>query len=61
MGKAVSNSNLAERIWEANYPGSADAIRVYIRHLREKLEINPNKPRLIITKLGIGYTLVNPN
>jgi two-component system KDP operon response regulator KdpE len=57
-GKAVSNSSLAASVWETDYPDSADAIRVYIRHLREKLEISPNKPQLILTKPGVGYMLV---
>ncbi len=57
-GKAVSNSSLAASVWETDYPDSADAIRVYIRHLREKLEISPNKPQLILTIPGVGYMLV---
>ena len=33
-------------------------LRVYIAHLREKLEIEPSKPRLILTEPGVGYRLV---
>jgi len=59
-GKVVTHSSLAEEIWGENYPGATEAIRVYIRHLREKIEPNPSKPRLIVTKSGTGYALTQP-
>jgi two-component system KDP operon response regulator KdpE len=33
-------------------------LRVYLAHLREKLEINPAQPELFITEPGVGYRLV---
>jgi two-component system KDP operon response regulator KdpE len=60
MGHIVSKDSLAQNIWEGNYPDSANAIRVHVRHLREKIEINPDHPELIITKPGIGYMLSYP-
>ena len=59
-GKVVTHSSLAQEIWGDYYPGAAEAIRVYIRHLRQKIEANPHKPKLIVTKPGIGYTLTQP-
>lgn len=59
-GKVLTLSSLSEKIWGDDYPGAKEAIRVYIRHLREKIEPDPSKPRLIVTKPGIGYTLVQP-
>jgi two-component system, OmpR family, response regulator VicR len=59
-GKAVSHTSIAERIWEEDYPDAVDAIKVHIRHLREKLEEDPGHPELIITKSGIGYLFSRP-
>lgn len=56
-GFALSLDTLAQKIWGDDYPGAYEAIRVYIRHLRKKIEDNPSKPRLIITKSGVGYLL----
>jgi two-component system KDP operon response regulator KdpE len=56
-GNVLSLASLAQKIWGDNYPGAYEAIRVYIRHLRKKIEDNPNEPKLILTKPGIGYLL----
>ncbi len=56
-GMVLSLSTLAQKIWGDDYPGAPEAIRVYIRHLRKKIEKDPDKPKLIITKPGIGYKL----
>ena len=57
QGKAVSCASIAEILWGTDYPGSNKAIRVYIRQLRQKIEKDPNNPKLIITKPTIGYAL----
>jgi two-component system response regulator VicR len=59
-GHVVTHSRLGEVIWGEDYPGAVDSLRVYIRHLREKLEADPGNPRLILTKVGIGYLLAKP-
>ncbi len=59
-GKVVSNECLAGHIWEAAYPGAVEALRVYIHHLRQKLEADPNQPRLILNQPGVGYLLMMP-
>jgi len=53
----ATHSSLAEAVWGSDYPGSADSLKVHIRRLREKIENDPSKPELIITKPGIGYFL----
>lgn len=53
----VTTNSLAEAIWGEDYPGSYKAIRVYLRRLREKLEQDPSKPSVIITRPGLGYEL----
>jgi two-component system response regulator VicR len=59
-GQVVSHSSLADAVWGEDYPGAVDSLKVYIRRLREKLEIQPQQPQLIITKAGVGYLLVKP-
>jgi two-component system KDP operon response regulator KdpE len=56
-GKVVTFSSLAELLWQEEYPGYKDAIQVYIRRLRKKIEIDPSNPALIHTQTGIGYYL----
>jgi len=56
-GHVVTHSKLAEAVWGEDHPGATDSLRVYIRHLREKLEADPGNPKLILTKVGVGYIL----
>jgi two-component system, OmpR family, response regulator VicR len=60
-GQVVTHSSLADAVWGEDYPGAIDSLKVYIRRLREKLEIEPQQPQLILTKAGIGYIMVKPN
>ncbi|MBM3157386.1 MAG: winged helix-turn-helix domain-containing protein, partial [Chloroflexi bacterium] len=59
-GQIVIYSDLAEEVWGEEYPGSVDSLRVHIRRLREKIEENPGRPRIILTKTGLGYYLGKP-
>ncbi|MBN1643949.1 MAG: response regulator transcription factor, partial [Dehalococcoidales bacterium] len=60
-GRVVTHSNLAEAVWGDDYPGATDSLKVHIRRLREKIEQNPGKPRIILTKTGVGYFLAKPD
>lgn len=60
-GRVVSHSDLAEMVWGDDYPGASDTLKVHIRHLREKLEADPSRPQLIMTRSGIGYLLAIPD
>jgi two-component system KDP operon response regulator KdpE len=59
-GQVVTHSSLADAVWGEDYPGAVDSLKVYIRRLREKLEVEPQNPQLILTKAGVGYTMVKP-
>jgi DNA-binding response OmpR family regulator len=59
-GNIVTYSQLAQAMWGDNFPEASDSIKVHVRHLREKLEVNPGQPKLIISKPGIGYFLAKP-
>jgi len=57
-GHVVTYSSLAEAVWGGDYPDAANSLKVYIRRLREKMEVDPSDPKLILTTSGIGYALV---
>lgn len=61
LGRVISREHLYETVWGVDSFGCDNTIMVHIRHLREKLEDNPNNPKYIITLKGLGYKLVNPN
>jgi len=59
--RVVTHSNLAEALWGVDYPDAADTLRVHIRRLRTKLEVDPSHPQIILTKAGIGYLVAPPD
>lgn len=59
-GRVISRERLYEAIWNEDSFGCDNTVMVHIRHLREKLESDPNSPKYIITMKGLGYKLVNP-
>ena len=57
QGKVVTQQQLVIEIWGPRSSGTAHYLRVYIGHLRKKLETDPNQSSLIITEPGVGYRL----
>ena len=53
----VTYFNLAQALWGREYPGSDEAIRVYVKRLREKIEVDPTDPQYIFTRVSHGYIL----
>jgi two-component system KDP operon response regulator KdpE len=58
-GSVVTYSDLSDLMWGVDFNGASDSIKVHIHHLREKLEAEPSKPRLILNKQAVGYYLAN--
>ena len=56
-GRVYSRENLLDLVWGYEYQGDYRTVDVHIRRLREKLELNPASPGLIMTKWGVGYFL----
>lgn len=56
-GIALSRDLLLDRVWGHDFMGDFRTVDVHIRWLREKIEDNPSRPRLIQTVRGIGYRL----
>ena len=56
-GRVFSTSQIYERVWNDPSLGSENTVAVHIRHLREKLEIDPANPRYIKVVWGLGYKM----
>ena len=56
-GKVYSTKALYEAVWQEVAFGSESAVAVHIRHLREKVEINPSEPRYLKVVWGQGYKM----
>ena len=56
-GRVYSSSQIYEQVWNETAFGSEGAVAVHIRHLREKLEIDPSNPRYLKVVWGLGYKI----
>jgi len=57
-GKVLTHRQILREVWGPNYTEQTHYLRVYMTHLREKLEAEPSSPTMLITEPGIGYRLV---
>ncbi|MCI8947953.1 MAG: response regulator transcription factor [Lachnospiraceae bacterium] len=55
QGKVFSISQIYENIWNEEAIGADNTVAVHIRHIREKIEINPKEPRYLKVVWGVGY------
>ena len=56
-GRVYSTKKIYEEVWQEAPIGSEGAVAVHIRHLREKIEINPSEPRYLKVVWGQGYKM----
>ena len=54
-GKVLTHRSLLRAVWGPEYGEEADYLRVYVRQLRLKIEVEPSRPHYILTEPGIGY------
>lgn len=54
-GKVLTHRTLLRAVWGPEYGEEADYLRVYVRQLRLKIEVEPSQPRYILTEPGVGY------
>ncbi len=54
-GKVLTHRTLLRRVWGPEYGEEADYLRVYVRQLRLKIEVEPSQPHYILTEPGVGY------
>ena len=57
-GKVVTHRQILKEVWGPTYGDQTHYLRVYIAHLREKIESSPSRPELLITEPGVGYRLL---
>ena len=55
QGKVFSIDQIYENIWNEDAIGVDNTVAVHIRHIREKIEINPKEPRYLKVVWGVGY------
>jgi two-component system KDP operon response regulator KdpE len=58
-GKVVTHPQLLREVWGPSHDDQAHYVRVYMAHLRHKLEKEPARPRYLLTEPGVGYRLVD--
>ncbi|MGE3624427.1 MAG: response regulator [Bdellovibrionales bacterium] len=56
-GKMLTHKQILKEIWGPAHGEDTQYVRVYIGQLREKLEVSPGAPQLIVTEPGIGYRM----
>lgn len=57
QGKVFSIEQIYENIWNEEAIGADNTVAVHIRHIREKIEINPREPRYLKVVWGVGYKI----
>jgi DNA-binding response OmpR family regulator len=59
-GRILTHQSLLTQVWGWEYADETDYLKVYIHHLRKKIERDPRKPRYILTERGLGYRFQTP-
>ena len=59
-GRILSHQSLLTQVWGWEYVEELDYLKVYVHHLRKKIEPDPNRPRYILTERGLGYRFQMP-
>jgi DNA-binding response OmpR family regulator len=59
-GSVVNYSQLAAELWGVSDESYNDNLKVHVRHLRQKIEDDPARPRLILNRPGVGYLIAKP-
>jgi two-component system KDP operon response regulator KdpE len=57
-GKVLTHMHLLREVWGDGHAGNSHYLRIYMGHLRQKLEDDPARPKHIVTETGVGYRLV---
>mgnify|MGYP001082932525 FL=1 len=54
-GKVLTHRELLREVWGPAYVGNNHYLRIYMGHLRQKLEADPAQPAYLLTEVGVGY------
>lgn len=56
-GRPVSHREILTDVWGGRHQRNLNLLKVYIRQLRQKIEVNPDRPQYLLTTRGVGYRL----
>jgi two-component system, OmpR family, KDP operon response regulator KdpE len=56
-GRVVTRQQIMKQVWGAAHLDDTHYLRIVVRNLRKKIEVDPTRPRLLLTELGVGYRL----
>jgi len=56
-GKVLTHQQILREVWGNNAANQTQYLRVYITHLRQKIELKPDRPKMIQTETGVGYRM----
>jgi two-component system KDP operon response regulator KdpE len=59
-GRVVTSLQLLREVWGPSHADDGHYVRVYMGHLRQKLEADPAQPRHLLTETAVGYRLLLP-
>ncbi|QHB33415.1 two-component system response regulator KdpE [Yersinia canariae] len=57
-GKVITQRQLLSQVWGPNYVEHSHYLRIYMGHLRQKLETDPTRPKHLLTETGVGYRFI---
>ncbi|AJJ10196.1 KDP operon transcriptional regulatory protein kdpE [Yersinia rohdei] len=57
-GKVITQRQLLNQVWGPNYVEHSHYLRIYMGHLRQKLEADPTRPKHLLTETGVGYRFI---
>jgi two-component system, OmpR family, KDP operon response regulator KdpE len=60
-GNVVTHQHLLKELWGSSQHHLTQYLRILVRKLRQKIEADPTRPQIIITEMGVGYRLVQPD
>ena len=60
-GNVVTHQHLLREVWGSVHEHDTHYLRIFVRKLRQKIEPEPNSPRILLTELGVGYRLAGEN
>ena len=55
-GWVLSHDQILSHVWGSDYAGDRNQVKLYVCYLRQKIENDPGKPEMILTKRGLGYS-----
>lgn len=56
-GNVVTHGQLLNEVWGVGHDQDSHYLRIFVRKLRQKIEVDPTQPKLLLTELGVGYRL----